>query len=51
LAVLVMLGIKSCSGNLPAFVSAHYLMGVFFGGGHLAYGAYLYVTEKKNPDA
>ena len=26
--------------------SAHWLMGFFFGGLHLAYGAYLYLTEK-----
>ena len=29
--------------------SAHWLMGFFFGGLHLAYGAYLYLTERKNP--
>ena len=31
--------------------SAHWLMGFFFGVLHLAYGAYLYLTEKKNPSA
>jgi hypothetical protein len=31
--------------------SAHWLMGFFFGVLHLAYGAYLYLTEKKNPIA
>jgi hypothetical protein len=30
-------------------ISAHWLMGFFFGVLHLAYGAYLYLTEKKNP--
>lgn len=30
---------------------AHWLMGFFFGVLHLAYGAYLYLTEKKNPVA
>ena len=25
------------------------LMGIFFGGLHLAYGRYLYLTEKKTP--
>ena len=30
---------------------AHWLMGFFFGVLHLAYGAYLYLTEKKNPAA
>lgn len=31
--------------------SAHWLMGLFFGGFHLAYGIYLYFTEKKTPAA
>jgi hypothetical protein len=31
--------------------SAHWLMGFFFGVLHLAYGAYLYLTERKNPVA
>jgi hypothetical protein len=31
--------------------SANWLMGIFFGGLHLAYGAYLYLTERKNPAA
>jgi len=31
--------------------SVHWLMGFFFGVLHLAYGAYLYLTEKKNPVA
>ena len=36
----------------PGFdFSAHWLMGFFFGVLHLAYGAYLYLTEKKNPVA
>jgi hypothetical protein len=29
----------------------HYFMGFFFGVLHLAYGAYLYLTERKNPVA
>jgi hypothetical protein len=29
--------------------NGHWLMGIFFGGLHLAYGAYLYLTESKNP--
>ena len=33
------------------FSSPHWLMGFFFGVLHLAYGAYLYLTEKKNPVA
>jgi hypothetical protein len=31
--------------------NTHWLMGFFFGVLHLAYGAYLYLTEKKNPVA
>jgi hypothetical protein len=32
-------------------ISPHWLMGFFFGVLHLAYGAYLYLTEKKTPVA
>ena len=32
-------------------ISAHWLMGFFFGALHLAYGAYLFLTEKKTPAA
>ena len=32
--------------GLPAVRNAHWLMGATFGGLHLAYGAYLYLTEK-----
>jgi hypothetical protein len=32
-------------------LNAHWLMGVFFGALQLIYGAYLYLTEKKNPVA
>ena len=32
-------------------LNANWLMGGFFGGLHLAYGIYLYFTEKKNPAA
>ena len=31
----------------PVEISAHWLMGLFFGVLHLAYGAYLYLTEKR----
>jgi hypothetical protein len=34
----------------PEF-SPHWIMGFFFGVLHLAYGAYLYLTERKNPVA
>jgi hypothetical protein len=46
----------ACLGLIP-FVqfsvdfSAHWLMGFFFGVLHLAYGAYLYLTERKDPVA
>ncbi len=33
------------------FHSPHILMATIFGGLHLAYGIYLYFTEKKNPAA
>jgi hypothetical protein len=32
-------------------ISTHWLMGFFFGVLHLVYGAYLYLTERKNPVA
>ena len=37
--------------NLRGLCSPHLLMAVIFGGLHLAYGIYLYFTEKKNPAA
>ncbi len=36
---------------LRTFHSPHLLMAAIFGGLHLAYGIYLYFTEKKNPVA
>jgi len=44
--------IGMCKG-LDCFIhlSPHLLMAVIFGGLHLAYGIYLYFTEKKNPAA
>ena len=47
LAVLVILTIKSTVSTFPPLIYAHYLMGFFFGVLHLAYGAYLYLTEKR----
>jgi hypothetical protein len=47
LASLVMLTMKSIFGGYPPLIYAHYLMGFFFGVLHLAYGAYLYLTEKR----
>jgi FtsH-binding integral membrane protein len=35
------------SGPLPSSATAHHLMGIFFGALHLAYGIYLYFTEKR----
>jgi len=49
LATLVMLTIKNTVSTFPPLIYAHYLMGFFFGVLHLAYGIYLYLTEKKNP--
>jgi hypothetical protein len=40
-----------CANWLPDKINAHWFMGFFFGVLHLAYGAYLYLTEKKNPVA
>jgi hypothetical protein len=34
-------------GWIPESINAHWLMGFFFGVLHLAYGAYLYLTEKR----
>jgi hypothetical protein len=39
------------AGWISERINAHCLMGFFFGGLHLAYGAYLYLTEKKNSAA
>jgi hypothetical protein len=47
LASLVMLTMKSVFGGYTPVIYAHWLMGFFFGVLHLAYGAYLYLTEKR----
>ncbi|MEI6078697.1 MAG: hypothetical protein WCS94_24185 [Verrucomicrobiota bacterium] len=39
------------SGIQHDATQAHWLMGAFFGGLHLAYGGYLYLTERENPVA
>ena len=39
------------AGRILERMNAHWLMGFFFGALHLAYGSYLYLTEKKNPAA
>ena len=41
----------SAFGQSDVAINANWLMGFFFGVLHLAYGAYLYLTEKKNPVA
>ena len=41
----------SAAGKTDVTFNAHWVMGFFFGVLHLAYGAYLYVTERKNPVA
>lgn len=41
----------STSESADVEFNTHLLMGFFFGGLHLAYGAYLYLTEKKTPAA
>jgi hypothetical protein len=40
------LGFRDSGQPLPSLAHAHALMGAAFGGLHLAYGAYLYLTEK-----
>ena len=46
--VLAALILAALVARPPAtFISAHWLMGFFFGFLHLAYGVYLYVTEKE----
>lgn len=50
--ILIVLGNLSCV-LVPQFITDpspavdHALMGMFFGGLHLAYGAYLYITEQR----
>ena len=41
----------SYGGSAVAQISPHIYMGAIFGGQHLAYGIYLYLTEKKSPIA
>jgi len=41
----------SAASQMNVTISSHWLMGFFFGVLHLAYGMYLYLTEKKNPIA
>ena len=43
----VVVRLRMAADGLPAIANAHWLMGATFGGLHLAYGAYLYLTEKR----
>jgi hypothetical protein len=45
-ACALIVGLRAEGGGLPTLGNAHGLMGATFGGLHLAYGAYLYLTEK-----
>jgi len=45
---LLLLGLVSMAGGPPSFCYTHPVMGAVFGGLHLAYGIYLYFTERKN---
>jgi len=45
-ACAVAVRLRMGADGLPALGNAHWLMGATFGGLHLAYGAYLYLTEK-----
>ena len=51
--VFILVGLLNCiyvaANDQP--LSPHLLMAAIFGGLHLAYGIYLYFTEKKNPVA
>lgn len=40
--------VLAAAGLIVSATVAHLVMGVFFGGLHLAYGVYLYFTERKN---
>jgi hypothetical protein len=41
-----LLGAILCLAGAPPIVTANWAMGVLFGGAHLAYGVYLYFTER-----
>ena len=43
----VVFAVLSFLNRAPAPEVGHYLMGIFFGGGHMAYGIYLHFTEKR----
>ncbi len=45
---LILLGAMAWTNFSAAKISPHVVMGIIFGGSHLAYGIYLYFTERKN---
>ena len=47
-ALCSLLGGSWAEARLRHPAAGHYIMGLFFGLGHLAFGVYLYFTEKKN---
>ncbi len=49
LSVMGIVTVYLVCNSSPRPFTAHLLMGLFFGALHLAYGIYLYFTEKKHP--
>jgi hypothetical protein len=47
LAGCVLAACRCWAGEPPVLRQGHVLMGTMFGGAHLAYGLYLYLTEKQ----
>jgi hypothetical protein len=50
-AGLCLLGAMAWTNISASGISAHVLMGIIFGGSHLAYGVYLYFTEQRKNEA
>lgn len=48
IAGLILLGAMAWTNLSGSNISPHVIMGIIFGGSHLAYGIYLYFTERKN---
>jgi hypothetical protein len=46
-ALMAVLTQRSYGAGMPSLVQAHWVMGASFGGLHLAYGAYLHLTENR----
>jgi hypothetical protein len=51
LAGLFLLGAMALTNITASGVSPHLVMGIIFGGSHLAYGIYLYFTEQRKNEA